>query len=168
MQPRRLILIRHARAGQDGATDAERSLTDQGARDAEALGAWLAAHDLRPDHALVSAARRAVETWEAVARGGGWDVVPDVGQPLYAAEPESALDLVRDAPAAAGTLAVVGHNPTVGSMAQLLDDGDGDPEAGTDLATGGFPPAAVAAFEHDGDWADLAWGSARLVAYHGR
>ena len=168
MQPRRLLVIRHARAGQGAATDAERSLTDDGAREAEAAGAWLAGRDLRPDHALVSSARRAVQTWEAIARGSGWDVLPDVSQALYAAEPESALDLVREAPAAAGTLAVVGHNPTVGSMAQLLDDGEGDEGAGAELATSGFPPGAVAAFEHDGEWADLGWGSARLVAYRGR
>lgn len=168
MQPRRLLVIRHARAGQAAATDAERSLTDDGAREAEAAGAWLADRDLRPDHALVSSARRAVETWEALARGGGWDVAPEVAQALYAAEPESALDLVREASTGATTLALVGHNPTVGTMAQLLDDGEGDAAAGTELAADGFPPGAVAAFEHDGDWADLGWGAARLVAYRGR
>ena len=130
MQPRRLLVIRHARAEHGGATDAERSLTAEGARHAESVGSWLADHDLVPDHALVSSARRAVETWEAIARGGAWDVVPDVAEALYAAEPESALDLAREAPGEATTLALVGHNPTVGSMAQLLDDGEGDAEAG--------------------------------------
>ena len=38
--------------------------------------------------------------------------------------------------------------------------------AGTALASSGFPAGAVAVFDHDGDWADLAWGSARLVAFH--
>jgi phosphohistidine phosphatase len=165
VQSRRLLVIRHARAGQDAATDAERPLTDEGAQAAEALGSWLAGHDLRPDHALVSSAVRAVETWAAVARGAGWELEPEVSRPLYAAEPESALDLVREVDDAVGTLALVGHNPTVGSLAQLLDDGEGDADAGTAMATSGFPAGAVAVLEHEGDWADLAWGSARLVAY---
>lgn len=134
---------------------------------AEAVGVWLAERELRPDGALVSSARRAVETWEALARGGGWDTSPEVSQGLYSAEPESALDLVRESGDETRTLALVGHNPTVGSLAQLLDDGRGDSDAGTAMVTGGFPPGAVAVLEHDGDWADLAWGSARLVAYRG-
>ena len=165
MQSRRLLVIRHARAGQGTGTDAERPLTDDGAQVAEAVGSWLADHDLRPDRALVSSALRAVETWAAIARGAGWELEPQESPPLYTAEPESALDLVREVDAAVATLALVGHNPTVGSLVQLLDDGEGDPDAGTALATSGFPPGAVAVLRHDGDWADLAWGSARLVAY---
>jgi len=165
VQSRRLLVIRHAKAAGAAATDAERPLTDRGVAAAEALGAWLASRDLRPDHALVSSAVRAVETWEAVARGGGFDVEADLSHGLYAAEPESALDLVREAGDAA-VLALVGHNPTVGTMAQLLDDGEGDDDAGTALASSGFPAGAVAVFGHDGDWGDLAWGSARLVAFH--
>jgi len=165
VQSRRLLLVRHAKAAQDGATDSERPLTEGGARHAEEVGAWLTERDLRPDHALVSSARRAVETWEALVRGGGWDVEPGVDRALYTAEPETALDLVRevgDAP----TLALVGHNPTIASLAQLLDDGEGDADAGTELAASGFRPGAVAVLELDGEWSDLAWGSARLVAFH--
>ena len=165
MQSRRLVIIRHAKAAQGGATDADRPLTDEGAQAAEAAGSWLAGHDLHPDLARASSARRAVETWEAIARGAGEELEPEVSRPLYSAEPESALDLVREVDPDVRTLAVVGHNPTVGSMAQLLDDGEGDAEAGTSLATSGFPAGALAVFELDGDWADLAWGSARLVAY---
>ena len=169
MQSRRLLLVRHARAEQGGATDAERALTEEGTQAAEALGSWLGSwlgdRQLRPDQALVSAALRAVETWEGLARGAGWDLEPTLSQPLYSAEPETALDLVREVDAGAGTVVLVGHNPTVGSMAQLLDDGEGDEAAGTSLATSGFPPGAVAVLEHDGEWADLAWGGARLAAY---
>ncbi len=158
-------MIRHAKAEQGGATDAERRLAEKGARHAAEVGARLAEHDLRPDHALVSSAVRAVETWEALAGGAGWELEPEVSRALYTAEPETALDLVREVGDAV-TVALVGHNPTMGSMAQLLDDGEGDDDAGAELATRGFPTGAVAVFEHDGAWADLAWGSARLVAFH--
>ncbi|HYH35507.1 MAG TPA: histidine phosphatase family protein [Nocardioides sp.] len=166
MQPQVLLLIRHARAGQGAGTDAERPLTEQGARDAEAVGAWLAGRVTRPDTTLVSSARRARETWEAVCRGAGWDVAADLSDALYAAEPETALDLVR-AVGRTGTVALVGHNPTMGTLAQLLDDGGGDTAAGEAMASTGFPPGAVAVLEHGGAWDELAWGSARLVAYRG-
>ena len=62
-------------------------------------------------------------------------------------------------------LVVVGHNPTMAYLAQLLDDGTGDEEAGQQMATG-FPAGAVARFEVTGAWADLDLASARLVAFH--
>jgi phosphohistidine phosphatase len=159
-------VIRHARAGQSGTTDAERPLADEGLRDAESAGAWLAAQDdLRPDHALVSAATRAAQTWDALARGAGWELATDLSRALYTAEPETALDLLREVPEEVVTVAVVGHNPTMGSMAQLLDDGDGDLDAANDLVASGFPAGAVAVFELDGAWGDLAWACARLVGY---
>ena len=66
---------------------------------------------------------------------------------------------------AVSALVVVGHNPTMAYLAQLLDDGEGDPAVVGELA-GGFPTSAVAVFEYDGSWADLAEGSAHLVAFH--
>ena len=54
---------------------------------------------------------------------------------------------------------MVGHNPTMASLAALLDDGDGDEEAGNEMALG-FPTSAVAVFAYDGDWADLDEASA--------
>jgi phosphohistidine phosphatase len=62
------------------------------------------------------------------------------------------------------TAIVVGHNPTMASLAQLLDDGEGDAEAGSEMVTG-FPTSAVAVFEYAGKWADLATGTARVVAF---
>lgn len=118
-----------------------------------------------PDHALVSAAPRARETWEALAAGADWSVEPNLDEGLYSAGPDTALDLIRGTPADAGVLVVVGHNPTMAQLAQLLDDGGGDAEASKAM-TSGFPTTAVAVFEYDGEWADLDLTSARLVAFH--
>lgn len=163
--PRRLVVMRHARAEHSGPSDHERRLTDGGADDARAAGAWLAGLGLDPDHVLVSAALRTRETWEAVAEGAGWDDDATHDEGLYAAGPETALDLVRQSPADALTVVVVGHNPTMATLAQLLDDGEGDEEASNDLA-GGFPTCAAAVLEVDDDWADLEEQSARLLAFH--
>jgi phosphohistidine phosphatase len=106
-----------------------------------------------------------METWTALASGAGWDIEPSLDEGLYSAGPDTALDLLRGVPADARVLVVVGHNPTMGHLAQLLDDGEGDPEASSAMATG-FPTSAVAVFEYDGAWSGLDLTSARLVAFH--
>lgn len=163
-QSRRLVLVRHAEAAH-GASDVGRPLTAGGERAAAALGAELGRMGLDPDHALVSAALRAQQTWEALAGAAAWTVDPEVSQPWYAAETESGLDLLREVPEGATVVVAVGHNPTVASLAQLLDDGHGDDEAVTGLLRGGFPPGTALVLEHDGGWADLGPATARPTHY---
>ncbi|MEJ7795840.1 MAG: histidine phosphatase family protein [Nocardioides sp.] len=165
-QSRRLILVRHAKAEQSGTTDAERALAESGQHDAEAGGAWLAGAGYSPDHALVSSARRAQETWVALSGGGGWQVEADVSRLLYSGEPETVIDLIRELPDDARSVLVVGHNPTMAQLANLCDDGSGDDVAAIELTSGGFPTCSLAVFEYDGDWADLDVTSARLMAFH--
>ena len=157
--------MRHAKAEQDGPTDFERPLADRGRRDAESAGAWLAEQDITPSHALVSAALRTEQTWESVASGAGWSLEADFDRGLYAAGPESALDLLRLVPSGVDTLIVIGHNPTIGMLAHGLDDGTGEPGASAEMV-GGFPTGALAVFSYDGAWADLGEGTARLEAFH--
>jgi phosphohistidine phosphatase len=157
--------MRHGKAEQGGRTDFERELAARGRRDSEDTGAWLARQGLVPDHALVSAAQRAVGTWQSVASGGGFDVEPHLSQILYGAGPETALDLLRESPADATTVIVVGHNPTIAYLASLLDDGHGDPAVASEMMSG-YPTSAVAVFEFDGAWSELAEGGARLVGFH--
>jgi phosphohistidine phosphatase len=165
-ESRRLVIVRHAKAEGQGAPDHERRLAARGYGDAVAGGAWLAASGIRPDHALVSSARRAKETYLALCEGAGWEPDSDDSRALYAAEPETALDLVREVPTEATTLLVVGHNPTMGTLAQLLDDGEGDEVASDELVSGGFPTCSLAVFEVPVAWADLGLTGATLTAFH--
>jgi phosphohistidine phosphatase len=160
---RTLVVFRHAKAEQTAANDYERELADRGRRDAAAAGAWLAEIGVVPERALVSAAPRAVQTWEALADGAGWSLEPYLDRGLYTAGPDTALDLVRGTHDDCSTLVVVGHNPTMASLAQLLDDGEGDVEAGNEMATG-FSTSAAAVFDMAGPWAELE--TARLRAFH--
>lgn len=162
---RRLVVMRHAKAEQDGPTDFERPLAARGHRDAAEAGAWLASIGVAPDHALVSAALRTQQTWAAVCDGAGWTLAPDLDRGLYAAGPETAIDLIRLVPAEATCAVVVGHNPTVAYLAQMLDDGTGDVAATTAMA-GDFPTSAVAVFSYDGAWDAIGVGGARLEAFH--
>lgn len=158
-------MMRHAKAEQGGASDMARVLADRGRADAAEAGRWLAEWGLVPDHALVSSAERTRETWSVLAEAAGWDVEADHDTGLYAAGPETALDLVREVPAEVRSLIVVGHNPTIAYLVQMLDNGDGD-AAAADAMADGFPTSAICVLEYDGDWGDLDLGSAAVVAFH--
>lgn len=165
-QPRTLVVMRHSKAEHAGPSDMERELADRGLADAAEAGTWLAGRGIRPDVVLVSSAVRTRQTWQAVAEGAGWDVeTAAYDDGLYDAGPETALDLLRSTDTEVRTAMVIGHNPTMAYLAQLLDDGDGDEEASGQMAWG-FPTSAVVVLTYDGSWADLDEGGGRVVGFH--
>lgn len=159
---RRLAVMRHAKAEGYEKADHERELAPRGRDDAEAAGQWFAEVGLTPDAALVSAAARARETWRAVADAADWALDADLSEALYGAGPESALDLIRETADHVAYLVVVGHNPTMAYVVQLLDDGEGDL---TNEMAMGFPTNAIAVFEFEGAWADLPEAGCRLIGF---
>ncbi|MBF4163150.1 SixA phosphatase family protein [Nocardioides acrostichi] len=162
---RRLVVIRHARAEQVANSDAERRLTSEGRADAVAAGRWLRDRGLEPDRLLVSSAERTRETAAGVLEGGRFvGATLDVEPTLYSASPETALDLVRECPDDIATLVVIGHNPTMAYLAQLLDDGEGDAQASAALLQG-YPTCTMTVFDVEGAWADLGEQQAAVVAY---
>ena len=162
--PHVLVVIRHAKAEPYADTDFDRTLTRRGHSEATSAGAFLAGSGVRPDAALVSAAVRAVETWEHVREATGAGQTEPSGE-LYNASSDEVLEAVRALPEDASTAAYVGHNPAAGSLAYALNDGAGDPEAVRGLLSG-FPTGAVAVFELTGTWAELEEGGARLLVFH--
>ncbi len=168
--PRRLVVMRHAKAEPYSATDFERQLTGRGRGDAAAAGRHLAAAGIVPVHAMVSSAVRARQTWEqvrgALAEAADVDAVTeDISQAMYAASYDTVLEALRRLPPETGTAIFVGHNPTAVQLVQLLDDGEADLEV-MDAFLAGFPTAAVAVLEPHGEWSELAEGGARLTAFH--
>ena len=157
--------MRHAKAQPASDTDHTRDLASSGRRDAHAAGVWLSASGVVPDAGLVSSATRTRATWGEVTTGGGFECPVETSDALYAAEPTSALDLIRATPEEMNTLLVIGHNPTMGFLAQVLDDGQGD-TAAADAMMAGFPTCALAVFEVTGPWRELEVGGARLVRFH--
>jgi len=158
-------VLRHGKAEGYGADDHQRHLTERGRHEATDVGEWLARSGHVPTHAIVSSSLRTLETWERVAAGSGSQASPDVSDAAYAAGAESALEILRGAPADAEVLLLVGHNPTASSLVHLLDDGDPVPEAFRALS-GGLPTSGVAVLEVSVPWADLDVATARLVACH--
>lgn len=162
---RTLVLMRHAKAAHTGASDIERQLTADGRADAVRAGEWLRDAGVVVDHALVSAATRTRETWEHVKSGAGVGCEADVDPSLYQGGPETVLDVVRLVPDEASTVLVVGHNPTVSQLAQLLSDGQGDSVLLEEM-TRGFPPAALTVLQIGSGWSTLSYGDARVTGFH--
>jgi phosphohistidine phosphatase len=151
-----LLLVRHAEAG-NAPLDRDRPLTDRGQRQAAGIGAWLAENGLVPDRAAVSPALRAVQTCETAVPSGACDVEPRI----YDNTVDDLLAVIRETPEDVQTLAVVGHNPSIGALAAELDP---SPAARDDLELG-FPAATVAVFALGTPFADVAPGTATLHAY---
>jgi len=160
MPPRRLLLVRHAEAA-GGPVDAERSLTARGERHAAAIGSWLAGAGLVPDRVVLSPARRAVQTWERARAALGTAAEPVVDARVYDNTVEDLLGVVRDTAGDVATLVVVGHSPSVGELAGLLDDGRGDPALRRQVQAG-FRTGQVAVFGVGTPLADLGPGAATL------
>ncbi len=163
---RRLVLVRHAKAEPTAPSDHGRALATRGLADGERAGRWLREQGIDPDAALVSDALRAQQTFEQVAGGAGWDLAPELSAGLYDAGPDTAFDLIRQTDPEVATLVIIGHNPTMGYLAELVDDGDGDADATTAMLTRGFPTSALAVFTVPGDWSDLGPGTGRLEAFY--
>ncbi len=164
---RQLLLLRHAKAvtaqpGMSDASDHARPLSARGRADASALGVQLRARALLPDMALVSTSRRTRETadllgldGEVDAEDGGTRLV--LSDALYLASAAGLLDALREQSGGARRVLLIGHNPGLHELALHL---------ATDNAVlaQGLPTCALAAFDIDGEWSDLAPARARLCS----
>jgi phosphohistidine phosphatase len=161
---RRLLLVRHAKAVQGGASDEQRELAPRGLRDAAAAGRWLAANDFTPEYVVVSPAVRAAQTWQAAALMLRADPAVDVDSRIYDNTVESLLAVVHDVATNHHAIALVGHNPSMHAFAAGLDDGLGDSDAQGKLAES-YPTMGIAVFDVEASWADLELEGATLRAF---
>jgi phosphohistidine phosphatase len=142
MAARTLVLLRHAKSDwSHGLPDRERPLAPRGRRQAPEAGRWIRDHLSPLDLAVVSPAARARSTWELVAAELE-DVATRLDDRVYAASADELLEVVRELPAGARTVALVGHNPGLEDLVELL--------TGEWVA---MPTSAVAVLELAGDWA---------------
>jgi phosphohistidine phosphatase len=146
---KRLILFRHGKTERHAPSgdDFDRRLTVRGVEDGHLMGKVLAEAGLIPGLALVSAAQRARETWDA-ARTAFPDAESEIRRDLYNAD---ARDILRTAKAAtAETVMAVAHNPGMHALTVALLERAGDDARLADVREG-FPTAGVSAFAFEGE-----------------
>lgn len=161
---RRLVLVRHAKAVPAAGTDASRPLTARGIADAAAVGRWLAAAALVPDRVVTSPARRAVQTWEVAAAQLPGSVEPDRDGRVYDNTVDDLLAVIRETPAAVGTLVVVGHNPSVHALT-LAVDGDSDDRTMRDTVAEKYPTGGIAVLRIGTEWTEVDVGVGTLTGF---
>jgi phosphohistidine phosphatase len=163
---RRLLLLRHSKAerSQPGEADLDRPLIDRGRQDAKAVGAYLVKHALAPERVLVSPSARTQETWKHAASAFRSPPPASTIERLYNATQHAIFTIIKDAPAGAQRLLVVGHNPGLHELAlSLIASGDIEAreQLGEKLPTSGL---VVIDFAVD-QWSELHPQSGRLERF---
>jgi phosphohistidine phosphatase len=162
---RRLIVMRHAKAEPFAASDRARELTRKGQADATDAGDYLASARLVPDYAIVSPAARTRATWNAVASASGSQADAVFDEALYSGGVDGVLAALHVVPEDVSTVIFVGHNPTAEYLAHILDDGNGEPAAVTEMLAG-YPTSALTVLDVDVPWSDLAEGVGPVRPFH--
>ncbi|CAM3886288.1 hypothetical protein GCM10009551_069940 [Nocardiopsis tropica] len=130
-----LALMRHGEAGMS-VPDEARPITATGHEQALRSANWLRDQGLVPAQALVSAARRTVETFRATEL----DCPMTATEALYECRGQTVLDEINGVPGDVPVLLVVGHFPGLPEAAALLDPGAELP---------GFAPGTVVLLDLD-------------------
>jgi phosphohistidine phosphatase len=143
---RELFVLRHAKSSHDhpGLDDHDRPLSSRGLRDAPRIGELLGSERTIPDRIVSSTALRARTTAELAAETAG-AAAPILDPRLYGAGPDECLAILREQPDRCRAVMIVGHNPTLEQLVELLT---GSAER--------FPTAALARIRLPIEsWADL-------------
>ena len=147
--------MRHAKAEPFAPSDYARALTDKGLASARDAGAHVRESGMTPDYAVVSSAVRTRQTWDALVETAGiTGCEVSFDDAVFTGSAEVALEVLQAVPEDADTVLFLGHNPTAAFLAHYLDDGEGDPDAVSEMLHG-FPPGAVVVLEVTVPWSDL-------------
>jgi phosphohistidine phosphatase len=117
-----LLLMRHAKSSwkHPELPDAERGLARRGKKDAPLMGSLLKEKELVPESILCSTAERSRETAKALVEASGYKGEVVYQDTLYLAEPEAYLSALRALPDGLERALVIGHNPGLEGLLQLL------------------------------------------------
>jgi phosphohistidine phosphatase len=160
---RTLVLLRHAKSAYpDGVADHERPLAPRGEKEAGLAGGWLRANLPPIDLVLCSTAIRARQT---LARSGV-EAPARYVERLYGATPGMVIDEINGVADEVTSLLVVGHEPTMSSVAVGLAGAEGTNADAVEAISTKFPTSAVAVLRVAGGWKELTPGGAALVDFH--
>ncbi|MDX3065314.1 MULTISPECIES: SixA phosphatase family protein [Streptomyces] len=162
--PRRIVLLRHAKAEWSQQSDHERPLAERGRKDAPVAGRRLADSGTEFDLALCSTATRTRETWKLAVHEFPQRPRTVYEERLYDASVGELIALFNETSDDVGSLLVIGHNPGMHGAADALS-GKAEGEALTRMTRDGFPTAAYAVVEFSGSWKSLEHGVGTLVEY---
>ncbi|MFB7585418.1 histidine phosphatase family protein [Streptomyces sp. NPDC056169] len=162
--PRRIVLLRHAKADWSDESDHERPLAERGRADAPVVGRRLAGTGIGFDLALCSTAVRTRETWKLAVHELPERPRTVYEDRLYEASLGELIALLNETSEDVDDLLVVGHNPGMHALADALA-GESDGDTLPRMTRSGFPTSAYAVLTFNGTWKSLEHGAARLVDF---
>lgn len=118
-----LYLLRHAKSSWDypEIPDQERPLNKRGRKDAPRMGNWMKQQGISPDSIISSPSVRTLATISKVSHALGLSgELIETNPALYHASPSSLLTVIRSSPPEVNSLLLVGHNPGLTALANLL------------------------------------------------
>jgi phosphohistidine phosphatase len=161
--PKLLLLMRHAEAVEfaPGKGDFERPLTEAGRDQAAQAGAYLMEQQVMPCTVVCSSAMRAAETAELL------DLTCPVAptDAIYNSASDAVRAEIEALPEDFDTVLVVGHAPSIPSLAHDLTDEAASEPAAVQAIRWGFPPSTLVAIEVNGPWSELRSGRLRFAAH---
>lgn len=162
--PRRIVLLRHAKADWPEVPDHERPLAERGRKDAPAAGLKLAETGIAFDLALCSTAARTRETWKLAVQEMPHRPRTSYEERLYDASPGELIALLNETSDEVKDLLVIGHNPGMHALADALASrAEGDTLAR--MTRTGFPTAAFAVVSFTGSWKSVEPGVGTLLDF---
>ena len=159
--PLKLILIRHAKSAWDDphADDHARVLNKRGRVSAASIGEWLAREGHVPDLIISSDSTRTRETVELIRKRLPIDPEVRFRRSLYHAGAGVLMDALMGADAEA--VALVAHNPGIGTFAQQIVA-----EPATHPRFVDYPTAATLVVEFDAQvWGEINWREGRVIDF---
>jgi phosphohistidine phosphatase len=163
-EPRRIVLFRHAKADWPPVADHERPLAERGRKDATEAGRRLADTGIPFDLALCSTATRTRETWKLAVHEFPQRPKTVYEERIYEASPGELIAVLNETPDDARNVLLVGHNPGVQGLADILA-GSAEGDARERMGRRGFPAAAFAVLSFAGSWKMLEPGVGTLLDY---
>jgi len=143
---RELFLLRHAKSSWDdpALSDFERPLNSRGKEDAPLMGEHIERLGIKPDLVLSSPAKRAKKTAKIVAHKLGYSEERiEWLDRIYEASVQTLLYTVCQLPKEAKRVMIVGHNPALTMLANILGD----------VAIDNIPTAGIVGIAFDSsDW----------------
>ncbi|WP_369388407.1 histidine phosphatase family protein [Streptomyces sp. CG1] len=163
-EPRKIVLLRHAKADWGQEADHERPLAERGRQDAPVAGRKLADTGIAFDLALCSTAVRTRETWKLAVQELPQRPKTVYEERVYEASLGELIALLNETPDDVRNLVLIGHNPGVHALADALaGEADGDVLAWMNRS--GFPTSAYAMLTFEGSWKSVEHGVGKLVDF---
>ncbi len=150
-QNKTILILRHATTVDTSPLgDHARELTQEGRREAERVGVWIAQSGLQPEYKLCSSAQRTVETASRCVQSANVSFYDNkfIEKELYNAPTQVLIQRLAAIPDRFTSVILVAHNPGISHLVNFFTSGS--------FNKGGYvAPATLSHFEFEGAWQDL-------------